>query len=263
MNFLETILARKREEVASRKRALPVAALMERPAFGRIPISLAGALLRHRPAVIAELKKASPSRSTIREEFDPLPIAAQLESNGASALSVLTDTEFFQGSIAILEQLRPAVSLPLLRKDFIIDEYQVYETKAAGADALLLIVAALDREKLLGLKDLSDSLGLECLVEVHDEKDIETLAGCRCTLIGVNNRDLTSFSVDLGTSYRLRAALPPGSITVSESGISTSRELKAILDAGYHAALIGESLMKAEKPGEALASLLEGVEAGV
>ncbi len=256
MNFLETILTRKRAEVESRKKQTPVEGLKQRPFFGRNVTSLAAALSGKRIAIIAELKRASPSRNVIRQDFDPLVIAAEFVENGASALSVLTDEEFFQGSLDFLEQLRPAVSIPLLRKDFIIDEYQLYESKAAGADAVLLIATALARDALRELKVKCDELGMECLVEVHTAKDIAALAGLSARMIGVNNRDLTTFETDLTVSHRLRPLLPTGCIAVSESGIATAGDLRVLMARGYQAALIGESLMRARHPGKALSILL-------
>lgn len=255
--FLETILARKREEVAEAKKRTPAVQLRERRLFSVPRRSLRAALSAEGLAVIAEIKKASPSKGMIRKSFDHREIADQYVRGGANALSVLTDEDFFQGSLSFLEDLRQRVTLPLLRKDFIIDSYQLVESKASGADAVLLIAAALDPFRLADLHHEAKELGLECVVEVHSEKEIDLLAGIKGVIIGVNNRDLATFHTDLGTSLRLRPLLPPDALTVSESGINSAADVRVLADHGYHAVLIGEMLMKSADPGEALRHLKE------
>lgn len=218
------------------------------------------ASLRGKPmAVIAEVKKASPSKGVIRQDFDPVALARECISGGASALSIVTDRRFFQGDLSTLSAVRPEVAVPLLRKDFIIDEYQIHEAKAAGADAVLLIVAALGHRRLVDLKECAESAGLETLIEVHDEEDLRLIHGESVMLIGINNRNLVTFETDLSTTLRLRAAVPRDAVIVSESGISTSEDLMQLARHDIHAVLIGEALMKASRPGEELRRLLAPV----
>jgi indole-3-glycerol phosphate synthase len=207
-------------------------------------------------AVIAELKKASPSRGLIRASFDPAGLARELESAGAAALSVLTDEEFFQGSLENLRLAATGTKLPCLRKDFVVDEFQLLEARAYGADAILLIVAALSREELVGLVIQSRDYELDVLCEVHDEEELQRALDAGCNLIGVNNRDLRTFQVDLETSFRLAERLPKSVVRVAESGIQSGLDIARLRAAGYQAFLIGESLMKADSPGEALKALL-------
>jgi indole-3-glycerol phosphate synthase len=256
MNFLQTILAKKREEVLRRKNDVPLATLCGKPLYTRTPYSLAGSLRTSSPAVIAEVKKASPSKGLLRPDFDPVAIAREYASGGACALSVLTDENFFQGRLEYLESIRRVVDLPLLRKDFILDSYQLHESKSAGADAILLIVAALERNQLIELHAEARSLGLECMVEIHSEKEIETIAGLPDSVVGINNRDLNTFDTDLGVSMRIRPKLPADVTCVSESGISNEDDLIVLARAGIHAVLIGEMFMRAPSPGRALAEFL-------
>jgi indole-3-glycerol phosphate synthase len=255
-DFLNTILARKREEVKAAKESTSIGRLRERPMFSVARRSLSAALNIKGLAVIAEVKKASPSKGVIRESFDHKLIANEYVQGGANALSVLTDEHFFQGKRSYLEELRQIVSVPLLRKDFIIDSYQLIESKAYGADAILLIAAALEPQQLKELHSECNELGLECLVEVHSEKELSSISGIHVRLIGVNNRNLSTFETDLGTSMRLRPLLPSDAITVSESGINSADDLKSLADHGYHAVLIGEMLMKSEEPGKTLKRLI-------
>jgi indole-3-glycerol phosphate synthase len=256
MNILQTILAEKREEVLRRKSDVPLATLCGKPLYSRTPYSLAGSLKAHSPAVIAEVKKASPSKGVLRPDFDPVAIAREYASGGACALSVLTDEKFFQGRLEYLESIRRVVDLPLLRKDFILDPYQLHESKSAGADAVLLIVAALELNQLIELHAEARSLGLECLVEVHSEKEIEDIDGLSGLIVGINNRDLNTFETDLGVSMRIRPKLPAGVTCVSESGISSGDDLMVLARAGINAVLIGEMFMRAPSPGRALAEFL-------
>jgi indole-3-glycerol phosphate synthase len=196
------------------------------------------------PSLIAEIKKASPSAGIIAPEFDPVRIAHAYEGAGASALSVLTDEKFFQGRIEYLQQIRAVVRLPVLRKDFIIDELQVYESAARGADAILLIVAILEDGPLKRFRELAAQMRLAALVEVHDEGELDRALGSGATLIGVNNRDLRDFSVNLATTERLAARIPGDKIVVAESGINTCADVARVANAGVHAILVGESLIR-------------------
>jgi indole-3-glycerol phosphate synthase len=207
-------------------------------------------------AVIAELKKASPSRGLIRSDFDPAALARDLEQAGAVTLSVLTDEEFFQGSLANLRAASGASQLPCLRKDFIVDESQILEARANCADAVLLIVASLSPQELKSLARRAAEFGLDVLCEVHDEVELGSALEIGSDLVGVNSRDLRTFKVDLETAFRVAQMLPPGAIAVAESGIETGADLVRLRSAGYDAFLIGETLMKAESPGDALRTLL-------
>ena len=215
--------------------------------------ALSGATLR----VIAELKRASPSAGTLRDDYRPAELAAGYAAAGASALSVLTEPDYFLGSLEGLAKARDAVRLPVLRKDFIVDEYQVFESAVRGADAVLLIVAALSDRELRSLMELCDRLRLAVLVEVHTEEELGRALRANARIIGVNNRNLKTLEVDLETSLRLRTKIPADCVAVSESGIQSAADLRRLSEAGYHAVLIGEQLMKAPSPGEELARLLE------
>jgi len=207
-------------------------------------------------AVIAELKRASPSRGLIRPDFDPVSLAKEFESAGATALSVLTDAEFFQGSLENLRRASAATKLPCLRKDFIVDEFQLLEARANGADAVLLIVAALTPAELKMLVRRASEYKLDVLCEVHDEMELQRAVDEGCTLIGVNSRDLRTFKVDLETSFRLANSIPKNALPVAESGIHRGADIARLRAVGYRAFLIGESLMRAKSPGEALQALL-------
>jgi indole-3-glycerol phosphate synthase len=208
-------------------------------------------------AVIAELKKASPSKGLIRAEFHPAELARELETAGAAALSVLTDEEFFQGSLGNLREASAGVSVPCLRKDFIVDEFQIFEARANSADAVLLIVAALAQGELVALARGARAHGLDALCEVHDEEELQRALDAGCDLIGVNSRDLRTFQVDLDTALRLAEKIPAGVVRVAESGIQLAQDVERLRQAGYQAVLVGESLMRAERPGEALRKLLQ------
>jgi len=206
--------------------------------------------------LIAEIKKASPSKGLLREEYDPVEIAIDYESHGAAAISILTEEDHFLGSLEHLRGVRPNVSRPLLRKDFIFDPYQVYEAAAVGADAILLIVAILDAATLASLIQLAEQTGLDALVEVHDRQELNTALGAGAKIIGINNRDLKTFRVDLHTTLQLAPYVPDAAILVSESGIHTADDIRMLRDAGCDAFLIGEAFMKADKPGRALRELM-------
>jgi indole-3-glycerol phosphate synthase len=208
-------------------------------------------------AIIAELKKASPSRGLIRADFRPSELAGALERAGAAALSVLTDEKFFQGSLEYLRSASASTSLPCLRKDFIVDEFQIVEARANYADAILLIVAALDQKELTSLAAAARAQGLDVLCEAHDELELRRALDAGCDLIGVNSRNLRTFEVNLETAFRLVEEMPDTCVRVAESGIHSGEDIARLRSAGYDAFLIGESLMKAEHPGGALAKLME------
>ena len=250
--ILDKILRHKRAEVAARRSDVPITDLKAHAADAPKPLDFAGALSRNDaglPAVIAEVKKASPSKGVIREDFDPVSIAKSYERAGASAISVLTDEKFFQGSLDYLARIKQNVMLPVLRKDFIIDEYQLFEARAAGADAVLLIVAALEKDALVRLMDCADDLGMQCLVEIHDESEMDAALETGAGLIGINNRNLYTFEVSLDTTSRLLRSAEcglrnEGRKIVSESGIFTRSDMAKLGRLGVDAALIGEALMR-------------------
>jgi indole-3-glycerol phosphate synthase len=207
-------------------------------------------------AIIAECKRRSPSRGVLRAEYDPVAIASAYERAGAAAISVLTEPTFFDGDLAHLRQVRAAVRLPLLRKDFIVDEYQLFEARAAGADAVLLIVAALEPDELRRLHTRAEALGLDVLVEIHSDDELAAARDAGARIVGVNNRNLRTLTVDVEASERLIAKIAPGIVAVSESGLKTAADLRRLGAAGYHAFLIGERFMAAVDPGSALQELL-------
>lgn len=256
---LDKILAHTLLQVNARKAAADMAQL-ERMAAAHTPRGFTEGLRRageSGPAIIAEIKKASPSKGLIRAEFYPATLARTFEAAGAAALSVLTDEEFFQGSLAYLEQASDAVRVPCLRKDFILDPFQVLEARAAGADAILLIVSALPDAELSKLHGKARSLGLDVLCETHDREEMERAIGLGFTLIGVNSRDLRTFSVRTGVFEELAGKLPKDVLLVAESGIRTAEDLARLRALGYGAFLIGEALMRQPDPAAALATLLD------
>lgn len=258
--YLEDILAHHRADVAVRKDAVDYAAL-ERAAAAHQPRGFARALRAkvqaEGVAVIAELKKASPSKGLIRADFDAAVLAPMLEAGGAAVLSVLTDEKFFQGSLENLRKASAAVKIPCLRKDFMVDEFQVLEARANGADAILLIVAALTDSELRTLRKSARSFGLDVLCEVHDADELERALTLNCECVGVNSRDLRTFEVSLDRACELAARLPASAVKVAESGIHTAADMVRLRAAGYEAFLIGESLMRQPDPGVALAKLLQ------
>ena len=259
---LDQIVAATRRRVSEALRSADLREL-ERRGQQHVPRGFRAALERQSrtgPAVIAELKKASPSRGLIRADFDPAGLALELESAGAAALSVLTDVEFFQGSLQNLKQASAACNLPCLRKDFIVDEIQLLEARASRADAVLLIVAALTQPELETLAKKAKDYSLDVLCEVHDDKEFERAIDAGCDLIGVNSRDLRTFTVDLQTAFRLAGLMPKNVVGVAESGIHSGNDIAGLRAAGYRAFLIGESLMKAPSPGDALRTLLAQAE---
>ncbi len=255
---LERIVAATRARVSESRRGADLREL-ERRAASHVPRRFRRALLsksRDGVAVIAELKKASPSKGLIRAEFHPAELARELAAAGAAALSVLTDEEFFQGSLENLREASAAVEIPCLRKDFIVDEFQLLEARANSADAVLLIVAALSAGELVALAAGARGRDLDVLCEVHDENELQRALDAGCDLIGVNTRDLRTFKVDLETAFRLAEKIPAGVVRVAESGIHSSDDVARLRAAGYHAFLVGESLMRADSPGEALRELI-------
>ena len=255
--FLETIAEHVRAEVKSRRLRTPVSSLRDRPLFALPTRGFAASLGGSSCRIIAEVKRASPSQGVIRQEFDPVKIARDFAANRASALSVLTEERFFHGSLMYLEQIKEAVPVPLLRKDFILNDYQVLEARSFGAYALLLIVALLDPVLLKELMAQASSLSLDVLVEVHTEGELERALKAGSRLIGINNRDLRTFEVKLGTTERLLSLVPPGIVVICESGIESGEQIKRLEDLGIHAFLVGEALMRALDPGAKLRELLE------
>ena len=246
--ILEQILADKLVELEGRKESFPLAELQRMIEEQPPPLDFASALRGDHISLIAEVKKASPSRGVIRPDFSPVEIARTYASQGASAISVLTESRYFQGSLNHLKDIKTVLGdkgPPLLRKDFITDPYQVYESRAYGADSLLLIVAVLSPVRLDELLGLSLELGMDCLVEVHNEAELEITLSSRAGIIGINNRDLNTFTVDLGTTGRIRPLIPPDRIVVSESGIKDSSDMEKLKSWGVDAVLVGESLMSA------------------
>lgn len=264
-SHLDKIVDFVRQQVAVRKAEADYAAL-ERLAAAHTPRGFATALRRKAeqgPAIIAELKKASPSKGLIREEFDVVSLAASLANGGAAALSVLTEEKFFQGSLQNLVRASAAVDIPCLRKDFMVDEFQMLEARAHGADAILLIAAALTDTELQTLAGSARTYGLDILCEVHNREELERVAALGCDAYGVNSRNLKTFDVSLNTALELAEMLPRDAVRVAESGIHTGDDLRLLRSAGYQAFLIGESLMRKSAPGQALAELLQSAKASM
>ncbi|MCW8885372.1 MAG: indole-3-glycerol phosphate synthase TrpC [Motiliproteus sp.] len=261
--ILLKILQRKREEIAENSAVQSMEDLQAQIEANRsgewaprgFIASMERALAAGRSAVIAEAKKASPSKGVIREHFDPAEIARSYESGGACCLSVLTDVDFFQGCTDYLRQARAACSLPVIRKDFIIDPYQVYEARAMGADCILLIAAALNDADMAALNDLAVSLGMDVLIEVHNQEELQRTLKLDTRLIGINNRDLHSFEVSLENTFKLLDQIPEDRIVVTESGIVSGEDVQAMRDHQVNAFLVGEAFMRAEDPGQQLQQL--------
>ena len=247
-DILQKILARKAEEVAACAARVPLSAIREQAADADAPRGFIAALERHiasgHAGVIAEIKKASPSKGVLREHFDPPAIARSYAAGGAACLSVLTDIDFFQGADEYLQQARAACGLPVLRKDFMIDVYQVYETRALGADCILLIVSALADAQLAELAALAAQLGMDVLVEVHDADELERALRLPCRMIGINNRNLRTFELRLETTLDLLKQIPDDRLIVTESGIHTRADVERLAKCGAKAVLVGEALMK-------------------
>ncbi len=257
--ILRKIIARKWEEIAERKRNQGVAELCEQAsrqgAARGFVRALADKIDAGEAAVIAEIKKASPSKGIIRPDFDPVAIAQSYQQGGAACLSVLTDVDYFQGSDTYLQQARAATQLPVIRKDFIVDPYQVVESRALGADCILLIVAALAPQQLADLNSYALELGLDVLVEVHNGEELELALDLPNRLIGINNRDLHSFEVNLNTTFGLLDQIPADKIIITESGIHSREDVVAMRQRGVNGFLVGESFMRADSPGQKLNDL--------
>lgn len=254
-DILERIVAQKRREIDAAMQSVPADELELRARRNAPPRDFIAALRAKRPAVIAEIKRASPSKGLLRRDFDPASIARSYEKHGAACMSVLTDEKFFQGTAEHLRQAREACSLPVLRKDFVVEPYQVLESRALGADCILLIAACLDTRRMAALESLAHSLGMAVLVEVHDAAELDRALELATPLIGVNNRDLRSFDTRLETTLELLPRIPAGRILVTESGIGTSADVARLRDGGVHAFLVGEAFMRAPDPGAALEAL--------
>lgn len=244
--ILSKIIEHKRREVEEAKRSKPIEELIKEANAYCVRSSFKKNISRpHHINLIAEIKKASPSKGILRGDFNPTKIATTYQANGASAISVLTDERFFEGKLEYIKKVKESVSLPILRKDFIIDEYQVYESVVAGADAILLIAELLSSNEMVGLYNLAESLGLDVLMEVHTEEDVEKALSTGGDIIGMNNRDLHNFKVDLSVTQKLIRMIPQGKIKVSESGIKTYEDVMFLKSLGVNAVLIGEAFMEA------------------
>lgn len=255
--MLEKIVADKKEELEQRKKSVPVSEIEARIAWMVSPLDFASALKGVGVRLIAEVKKASPSRGIICPEFDPVALARIYADNGAAAISVLTEEKYFGGCLNHLSEIRKEVEIPLLRKDFIFDPYQVYESRACGADALLFITAILEPEQLDELLSLSHAIGLSCLVEVHNENELEMVLHSGAKIIGINNRNLKTFGVDIGTTQRLRPLVPKDKTVVSESGISCRQNMEHLKKWNVDAALVGEALLTADDIAAKMKELLK------
>ena len=255
-DFLERIVAHVRAQTESRRKQRPIESLKDSPLYQREPRGFSKSLSRPGRHVIAEVKRASPSQGMIRPDFDPVEIASRYEAGGATALSVVTEERFFNGSLRYLTDIAATVSLPLLRKDFILAPYQLVEARSFGADAVLLIVAMLDGDELKTLHAEARSLSLDVLVEVHSERELETALGTGASIIGINNRDLHTFRVDLGVAEALLPRLPAHVLAVCESGIKDVEHVERLEASGGRVFLVGETLMRARDPGAKLAELL-------
>ncbi len=258
-DILNRILARKQQEISARKLTMPLDSLQQQALAASAPRGFVAALKRRveqgEPAVIAEIKKASPSKGVIRENFDVVEIAQSYEAGGASCLSVLTDQDFFQGHEDFLVAARSACQLPVIRKDFIVDPYQVVESRAIGADCILLIVAALDDETLVGLHLDARKLGMDVLVEVHNREELERALKLELELVGINNRDLRTFDTSLDTTIKLLELIPAGCLVVTESGIHSRGDVALMRQHDVNAFLVGEAFMRVPDPGQGLREL--------
>lgn len=261
-DILNKIVAVKRQEVAAAIKRKPLEAVRFDAESRVLTRDFAGALRAKiaagKPAVIAEIKKASPSKGVLRADFIPADIAQSYAEHGAACLSVLTDKDFFQGSTDYLKQARASCSLPVLRKDFIVDPYQVYESRVMGADCILLIAACLDDAQMKTLEALAFSLDMAVLVEVHDRAELDRALKLKTPLLGINNRNLQTFEVSLDTTLTLLKDVPPDRLLVTESGVSTAADVARLREAHIHAFLVGEAFMRADDPGVALAALFPG-----
>jgi indole-3-glycerol phosphate synthase len=254
--ILDEIIAWKRREIARHRRSLPDDAVQAEAAVAPPARDFAAALRAPGVSLIAEVKRASPSKGLLRPDADAVTLAREYETHGAAAISVLTDGRFFQGSLDDLRAVRQNVNLPVLRKDFILDTYQIYQARAGGADAVLLIVAALDDDKLASFHRLAQALGMAALVEVHDEAELERALAIDPRIVGVNNRNLSTFEVDLETTFRLRPLIPASVVLVAESGVHTHADVTRLSAAGADAVLVGEALVRAQDVGRKVKELV-------
>lgn len=258
-DILDRILSVKAQEIAEAQREIPLEAIRDQATAAAAPRDFVDALQKRvaakQPAVIAEIKKASPSKGVIRENFDPAAIARAYEQHGATCLSVLTDRQFFMGAPAYLQAARAACALPVLRKDFIVDPYQIYEARAMGADCILLIVAALSDEQMQSLESVAHELGMAVLVEVHDAAELERALALDTLLLGINNRNLRTFETRLETTLELLPLIPPGRVVITESGIASRDDVAQMQAHDVHGFLVGETFMRASDPGVALQQL--------
>ena len=256
-DFLATIVEHVKSQVEQRQREVPASVLRERPLFQTPTRGFVERIAGNSRRIIAEIKRASPSKGLIRVDWDPVAVARDYASHGASAISVLTEERFFQGRLSYLEQIRGAVDIPLLRKDFIIDPYQLTEARSYGADAVLLIAALLDPSRLKELREQATALSLDSLVEVHTEEELNAAMKAGAQLLGINNRDLKTFEVNLATTERLAPMVPVGMPVACESGIDSVEQIRRVEKLGIRLFLIGEALMRAAQPGKKLRELLE------
>ncbi len=255
--ILNTIIAHKQKELEIEQQQMPLAVLESKLANLPPTKNFQGAISQPGNInLIAEVKKKSPSKGVIREDFDPIQIAETYAENGAAAISVLTDVQFFDGSLEYLSSIREVVDVPLLRKDFTIDPYHIYQARVAGADAILLIVAVLTPDQLREFMDIAESLSLASLVEVHTETELKIALDVGAEIIGINNRDLRTFHTDLATTFRLRESIPTEKVVVSESGIYSRVDVESLREAGVNAILVGESLMRSPDIGEQVRKLI-------
>lgn len=258
MRILAEICQKKAEHVASKRKEVPQVLLEEMIKAAEKPRGFINALKKFpAPAIIAEIKKASPSRGVIRADFDPAKIAKIYEENAAACLSVLTDEPYFQGRDEYIAEVKKSSSLPVLRKDFMIDPYQIYESRALGADCILLIMAALNHDDALRMSEIARDLGMDVLVEVHDEPELRAAIELAPAMIGINNRNLKTLEVDLQTSHTLSKMIPADILKVAESGLSTREDIRALQASGFDAFLIGESMMREDNIGAALRKLCQ------
>ena len=257
--ILKKILARKQQEIIERSNVTPMAQLLEKIASASAPRGFATALEAKlavgQSAVIAEIKKASPSKGVIRQDFDPAAIARSYAQGGAACLSVLTDVDFFQGADRYLTMARTACDLPVIRKDFIVDPYQIYEARAMGADCILLIVSALNEEQLFQLHEVAITMGMDVLIEVHDAAELSTALKLDNPMVGINNRNLHSFDVSLDNTFKLLEQMPSDKIVITESGIHHREDVVAMRENNVNAFLVGEAFMRSDEPGERLRDL--------
>lgn len=257
MNILSKIVKDKKQEVNSCLKSIKSTELMRNQSDIRIPLDFKSALNQDRLSIISEVKKASPSKGVIREDFNPVQIAKSYKKHGTSCISVLTESKYFLGDTQFLKDIRKSVDVPILRKDFMVDARQMRESYDLGADAILLIVAVLSIAQLKEYREIADSFGLACLVEVHTQKELKIALDLECDLIGINNRNLTTFKTDIHHSIELKKHIPESVTCVSESGINSADDCKLLHENGFHAILVGETLMRQPDPGAYIPTLLD------